>query len=68
MTRRFLRDAPEVAFPEIVRAHGFLISGSDRPSKTSGCCDQVPSTSRSKRGLPRSGAKLGSILSQPGER
>ena len=25
-------------------------------------------TSRSKRGLPRSGAKLGSILSQPGER
>ena len=27
-----------------------------------------PFTSRSKRGLPRSGAKLGSILSQPGER
>jgi hypothetical protein len=26
---------------------------------------QVPFTSRSKRGLPRSGAKVGSILSQP---
>ena len=30
------------------------------------CYDPV--TIRSKRGLPRSGAKLGSILSQPGER
>jgi hypothetical protein len=28
----------------------------------------LPLTSRSKRGLPRSGAKFGSILSQPGER
>jgi hypothetical protein len=28
---------------------------------------QMPFTSRSKRGLPRSGAKLGSIFSQPGE-
>ena len=27
-----------------------------------------PFTNRSKRGLPRSGAKVGSILSQPGER
>jgi hypothetical protein len=26
-----------------------------------------PATSRSKRGLPRSGAKFGSILSQPGD-
>jgi hypothetical protein len=29
---------------------------------------QLPFTSRSKRGLPRSGAKLGSIRSQPGAR
>ena len=28
----------------------------------------LPATSRSKRGLPRSGAKVGSIRSQPGER
>jgi hypothetical protein len=28
----------------------------------------VPFTSRSKRGLPRRGAKLGSILSQPDDR
>ena len=31
-------------------------------------CRQPPSTSRSKRELPRRGAKVGSILSQPGER
>jgi hypothetical protein len=29
--------------------------------------DYPPATSRSKRGLPRSGAKVGSILSQPGD-
>ena len=28
----------------------------------------VPFTSRTKRGLPRSGANVGSIRSQPGER
>ena len=30
--------------------------------------DYPPAINRSKRGLPRSGAKVGSILSQPGER
>ncbi len=31
-------------------------------------CHQLPFTNRSKRRLPRSGAKMGSILSQPGDR
>jgi len=30
--------------------------------------DYPPAINRSKRGLPRSGAKVGSTLSQPGER
>ena len=51
---------------ESAAAHGrrFLLA-------VPGCCAEscyFPATSRSKRGLPLSGAKVGSIRSQPGER
>ena len=39
-----------------------------RRCHTSRIADYPPAINRSKRGLPRSGANVGSILSQPGER
>lgn len=48
-------------------AQKFAQKKSDPRNAVSWVC-YFPCNSRSKRGLPRSGAKVGSILSQPGER
>ncbi len=53
--------AAELAFDRVAVAQGLGERGGE------GGHSYFPATSRSKRGLPRSGAKFGSIRSQPGE-
>ena len=58
--------APAVFFGALLSAES---PGGAMPTVNNrGLLFYVPFTNRSKRGLPLSGSKFGSILSQPGER